>query len=229
MFRRLHHQRILRLLEAFDADRLRRADCFFAGGTAIVLQLGEYRESVDIDFLCASQTGYRQLREVVTERSLGPLLARPVRYIKRDMPVTADRDGIRTFMGTGDELIKMEIVREDRIALTGVDVPGIPVPVLSREDLYAEKLLANDDRGHAPETMSRDIIDLAMMIDGWGPLPAAALAKAEAVYGSTVRKRMHQAVERVSRPAVLRECMKQMSMDPALEPVILRALATLPR
>ncbi|MFZ5755449.1 MAG: nucleotidyl transferase AbiEii/AbiGii toxin family protein [Pseudomonadota bacterium] len=178
MFRRLHHQRILRLLEAFDADRLRRADCFFAGDTAIVLQLGEYRESVDIDFLCASQTGYRQLREVVTERSLGPLLARPV---------------------------------------------------LSREDLYAEKLLANDDRGHAPETMSRDIIDLAMMIDGWGPLPAAALAKAEAVYGSTVRKRMHQAVERVSRPAVLRECMKQMSMDPALEPVILRALATLPR
>lgn len=34
-------------------ENLVRCGYLFGGGTALVLQLGEYRESVDIDFLCA--------------------------------------------------------------------------------------------------------------------------------------------------------------------------------
>lgn len=62
MFKRPHHQNIVRFLEKLDADLLEQAGCYFGGGTAIVLSANEYRESVDIDFLCASADGYRQIR-----------------------------------------------------------------------------------------------------------------------------------------------------------------------
>lgn len=68
MFKRPHHQTIAKILNAFDADILADAECYFSGGTAIALELNEYRESVDIDFLCASQDGYRKLRKFVYPR-----------------------------------------------------------------------------------------------------------------------------------------------------------------
>ena len=62
---------LLEALERVRADVLAQSQCFFGGGTRIALALGEYRESADIDFLCASRTGYRTLRASVTQRSLG--------------------------------------------------------------------------------------------------------------------------------------------------------------
>lgn len=41
MFERPHHQRIQKVLQCFDNELLTRANCFFGGGTAIVLALGE--------------------------------------------------------------------------------------------------------------------------------------------------------------------------------------------
>ena len=38
---------------------LEQCHCYFGGGTRIVLELGEYRESKGIDFLCSSRDGYR--------------------------------------------------------------------------------------------------------------------------------------------------------------------------
>jgi len=43
-------------------ENLVRCGCLFGGGTALVLQLGEYRESVDIDFLCVLEAN-RELAE----------------------------------------------------------------------------------------------------------------------------------------------------------------------
>jgi hypothetical protein len=40
----------LEVLESLDADLLKQHNCFFAGGTAIALRYGEYRESVHMDF-----------------------------------------------------------------------------------------------------------------------------------------------------------------------------------
>ena len=42
--------------------------------------------------------------------------------------------------------VKFEVVREDRIDLQGEAGMRFGVPMLSRADLYAEKLLANADR-----------------------------------------------------------------------------------
>ena len=50
-FERPHHQRIAQVLCALNAPLLRDNHCLFGGGTAIALRYGEYRESVDIDFL----------------------------------------------------------------------------------------------------------------------------------------------------------------------------------
>ncbi len=89
------HRRIAKILHALNSNLLQEAECYFAGGTAIALSLGEYRESVDIDFLCASNDGYRLLRNSVTEDGLGALLVEPLK-LRRD--VQADRYGIRTFI-----------------------------------------------------------------------------------------------------------------------------------
>jgi hypothetical protein len=68
MFERPHHQRIARLLEALDGPLLRERQCLFGGGTAITLRYGEYRESVDVDFLVSAKEQYRDLRNAMTGR-----------------------------------------------------------------------------------------------------------------------------------------------------------------
>lgn len=66
VFERPHHQRIAHVLEALNADLLRQLGVLFGGGTCIALRCGEYRESVDIDFLVSDLAGYRELRELLT-------------------------------------------------------------------------------------------------------------------------------------------------------------------
>lgn len=41
-----------------DATLLESSRCYFGGGTAIVLMYGEYRLSLDVDFLCSDVDGY---------------------------------------------------------------------------------------------------------------------------------------------------------------------------
>ena len=143
MFERPHHQRIHRFLQSLNSDLLTSTACYFGGGTAIVLELGEYRESGDIDFLCASADGYRYLRNAVNENSLGELLTQPLALVRQ---VRTDRYGIRTFCMVDGVPIKFEIVREDRIELSGTTSATLPVMALSRIDMYAEKLLSKTDR-----------------------------------------------------------------------------------
>ena len=77
MFSRPHHQRIAQVIQSLNGRLLEQARCYFAGGTAIALSLNEYRQSLDIDFLCASNGGYRLLRNTVTDQGLGDLLTHP--------------------------------------------------------------------------------------------------------------------------------------------------------
>jgi len=148
--------------------------------------LDEFRESRDIDFLCSSRDGFRQLRETVTEDSLGRILRRKVALARE---VRADRDGIRTFIAAGDLRIKFEILLEARIDLKGAPERFLGVPVLDLECLSAEKFLANTDRGLDESTKSRDAIDLAFLAARHGVKalePGVRLA--ETAYGSAVRR-----------------------------------------
>jgi len=63
MFQREHHRRIAYVLEQLDSELLRRHHCLFGGGTALALRYGEFRESVDLDFLVSDREGYRNPRQ----------------------------------------------------------------------------------------------------------------------------------------------------------------------
>ncbi|MDO4682463.1 MAG: nucleotidyl transferase AbiEii/AbiGii toxin family protein [Lautropia sp.] len=226
MFERLHHQRIARVLAAFDTAFLQEADCYFGGGTAIVMALSEYRESRDIDFLCASTEGYRLLRNTITQQSLGRLLKSPLSYRRE---IRADRYGIRTVIDIDGVPIKLEIVNEGRIRIGGSVDEVLSVPVLCRADMYAEKLLANADRGQDRSTLNRDIIDLAMMIAHWGEIPSQAWEKAESAYGQHVARAYHDACGMIRDLNWLKQCLERMQMDPELSDCITRALVSDPR
>lgn len=213
MFDRPHHQRIAKVLQALNNDLLLQAECYFAGGTAIVLSLNEYRESLDIDFLCTSSAGYRLLRNTVTEQGLGALLSEPLKHLRE---VHNDRYGIRTVLEIDHTPIKIEFVREDRIPLTGYFDEILDVPVLSRTDMYAEKLLANADRGMDKFVKCRDIIDLAMMIAHWGEIPREALDKTYEAYGNHVISAFTKSVELIQDKTYFLTCLKAAHMEERL-------------
>ncbi len=125
--KRPHHQRVLSLLNSLSAELLEKTACYFGGGTRIVLELGEYRESLDVDFLCANQDGYRALRNQVSNQSLGDIFANQPTLLRE---VRADMYGIRTFVEIDAQPVKFEIVREARIPLAGTYIPTWPVPCL---------------------------------------------------------------------------------------------------
>ena len=186
----------MQVLAALDADFLAHAKCYFGGGTRIALALAEYRESADIDLLCADRAGYRHLRSTVSGKSLGRIARGPLALARE---VVADRYGIRTFVQAGTEKIKFEIVSEGRIDITGGVESGCPIPVLTRLSCFAEKFLANADRWNDESFLGRDVVDLAFMAAAWDPADAAAgLAQARDAYGKVVADALKKAVRAMS-------------------------------
>jgi hypothetical protein len=185
-FRRTEHALVAEVLRALNKDFLAEAQCFFGGGTYLAMKLGEYRVSRDVDFLCASRNGFRQLREEISNQSLGAVLRQPL-ALARD--VRADRDGIRTFFAVGATRVKFEILFESRIDLAGGLDEDLQIPALSPEHCVAEKLLANADRGLDDSTSSRDLVDLAFAAVHFGkPTVRSGLEIAERAYGTAVQR-----------------------------------------
>lgn len=221
------HRHVLELLAGLDRGFLADAKCYFAGGTRIVLELGEYRESKDIDFLCSSQDGYRRLRETVSEQSLGAIVAGNL-VLARE--VRADLYGIRTFFASGEVKIKFEIVREARIVLDGEAVEGLPVACLGRKHCFAEKFLANADRGLDASTLSRDIVDLAFMIEGWPRSDAVeGLAMARDAYGESIGRALAAVTRKIREDKAYRNrCVEGLAIsDPKVMNAGLKTLGAL--
>lgn len=195
-FSRAHHRVIAEILHSLDADRLIEAQCYFGGGTRIALALDEFRESRDIDFLCASRAGFRALRESITQTSLGRLMRKPVPLARE---VRADRDGIRAFFAIDSVRIKFEIVLEGRIDLAGAMDRKLGVPVLDMDHTVAEKLLANADRGLDESTHARDLVDLAFLAAGIDKRGLrCGLAIAQGAYGAAVLRQLQASLSEFS-------------------------------
>ncbi len=212
MFSREHHNLVKTVLESIDSELFRDAGCYFGGGTAIALRFGEFRESVDIDFLISNAAGYRTLRGLIRSSGFDALTERPVRVARE--PVT-DQYGIRTVLDVDGVGIKFEIVSEGRISF---DIPGqddavCGVSTLSLLDMAASKLLANSDRWADTSVFSRDLIDLAMM-EPSGTLMDAAVSKSEEAYGSSVTGDLAKAIDyHRGNPNRLERCMRELRMD----------------
>jgi hypothetical protein len=215
MFERPHHQRIAHVLAVLDGDVLRQHGCLFGGGTCIALRYGEYRESVDMDFLVSDPAGYRDLRQLLTGvPGLNALLRPGAQPLVMLREVRADQYGLRTVVQMDGQGIKFEIVREARIELAAPtkDDMVCGVGTLTLLDLATSKLLANSDRQADDGVFSRDVIDLAMMSL---PLPLLrnALAKAEQAYGPSVARDLAKAINCLQeRQGWLDRCMQAMAM-----------------
>lgn len=212
-FAREHHTAILKALRALDGDYLMETKCYFGGGTAIVLELGECRESIDIDFLCADQAGYRALRTAIAGQLNLNRLLRDGAELACLREVRADQYRLRTVICSQGTPIKLEILREKLIDLAGEIDPCYGLPVLSRPHMYAEKRMANSDRWYQPDVASRDILDLSVMIPRWGPVPDEAWVIAEEAYGQKVREDFDKAVEKIRTPEHIESCAEKMQID----------------
>jgi hypothetical protein len=225
-FKRPAHQQVLAILPSLDRAFLARTHCYFGGGTRIVLELGEYRESNAMDFLCSNQDGYRVLRETVTETSLGRIAASGLSLARE---VRADQYGVRTFIEKNGIKLQFEIVREARIEIEGEEIARIPVACLTRRHCFAEKFLANADRGLDASTLSRDIVDLAFMIEGWSEEDATAgLGLAVTAYGNSVKRALAAVTRKVREDKVYRNrCVEGLAIaDRKIMTAGLKSLAT---
>ena len=215
MFEREHHRRIATILEALDPACLAASSCYFGGGTAMALRYGEYRESVDIDFLVSNVQGYRQLRQQLTRAEGLQAITRAGHALNQVREMRADQYGIRTMLRVDNTDIKFEIVLEARMVL---ETPGAEdhicgVATLTALDMVTSKLLANSDRWRDDAVLSRDLIDLAMMSPPIALL-REAVVKAEAAYGQSILRDLKKSIDALQgRPGRLERCMQVMAMS----------------
>lgn len=227
MVERGTHRRVLTLLSWLDVDFLREAGCWFAGDTAVSLRCGEFRVSRDVDFLCATQEGYRALRNRVHHQGLRGFFTRDVEIVRE---VRADRYGIRAVVRVAETPLKIEFVNEGRIALEGTFDPDLPVARLTDQDLVAEKLLANADRFLDDSSLARDVLDLLLLAHHLGGLPDAAWQKARGAYGDSVDSAFARALQRLrDRPDLVERAFKTLDMRADAQEVVAARLSTIAR
>lgn len=176
-----HHQLIRTALENFNQDFLEENRIIFGGGTRIALELDEYRESIDIDFLCPDKQSFRAVRQEVSEYSLGNLVKKDFLYPRG---IRSDRDAVRCFIEINKTRVKLEFVSFADYQLKADPNAPFSVPALSKSSCYLTKILANADR--YTETPYKDIFDILAMFSSWGEIPEDAWEEADAHYGKSV-------------------------------------------
>ncbi len=210
-FDRPRHQLVWQVLESLNESLLSSVQCYFGGGTRIVLELGEFRESVDVDFLCSDRVGYRELRSMVTQNTFGDVFSDPYELMR---DIRSDRYGIRTFLLVDGQPLKFEIISEGRIPLTGTRMAAFPVDVLDHASCIAEKVLANADRGRDESTRSRDLIDLAFMAASWSNDDLiAGIAVADTIYGDAVHRELGATLDRFEDSAYRKKCIRELAVS----------------
>jgi hypothetical protein len=209
-FSRPEHEIIGDVLRRMNHRMLVDNKCWFGGGTAIVLRLGEYRRSLDVDFLCSDTRGYREVRNALVANGLAALFPDDVKSARE---VRADQYGIRMFLEYRGQSIKFEIVRESRIEVDGEADPVLKVPTLVVRDMFAEKLLANSDRCMDRSTACRDAIVLGRLVEAYGPIPDDALDKAVAAYGDDIERKAVWVVNRLGSRDEIRNASEALQME----------------
>jgi hypothetical protein len=214
-FMREHHQKIAHVLNSLNHEKLSNAHCYFGGGTAIALKYGEYRESVDIDFMVSDIHGYRQLRSDATDPGGLANIFSTLSQIDTSQEVRADQYGIRSAVKVMGSSIRFEIVLEGRITF---DQPGDAdkihgVQCLNVADLIASKLLANSDRWGDASVFSRDLIDLVMM-KFTTPEWQSGFEKSTRAYGESIHRDLIKACDAfLNKPIHVQGCLSRLKMN----------------
>ena len=97
------HKALLQFDKAFLLDN----KVLFGGDTRIAMELDEFRESVDIDFVCPSIESYRAVRSAVSSFSFGNQVTGELELIRE---IRADLYSVRTVIKVDDTPIKLEVI-----------------------------------------------------------------------------------------------------------------------
>jgi hypothetical protein len=220
IFERPSHRLIADVLDSFDAAALARLRCYFAGGTRIAIDLGEFRESRDIDFLCSDAAAYAELRFAIRERGY-PALFRSAYTDRLTFPrqPRSDQYGIRFPAVIAGTTLRIELIREARVELGEPVFPTwTGVPCISIADCYTEKLLANSDRWADHDTLARDLIDLAALRERHGPIPDSSWNAAENAYRAAIRSDLGKAARAFLEDAAFRtRCFRGLAIESTRE------------
>lgn len=214
---RPHHQIIWEILAGFDSGFLAQNNILFGGGTRIALELGEYRESVDIDLFCVGREAYRAARSSITQNSFGALFrsgCEPSLFNGRE--IRADRDAIRSILDGAGRPIKLEIIHFDSSDITqDLRDSLFPVPVVSPQSCFTTKLLANADRYNDSQ---KDIIDLLMMKAEWGVVEEAWQSAYQQYGQQVILHGLHEALKKLTNDphAAQVNLTEQMNIEPVL-------------
>ena len=195
---RPHHQTIWSILEALNGPFLIENQILFGGGTRIAMELGEYRESIDIDLFCVGRESYKAARSSITQSSFGEIFQpgkEPALYGGRE--IRADRDAIRSIIEGKGRPIKLELIQFDEHGILADSRTSLfPVPFVAQESCFSTKLLANADRYRSS---NKDLIDLCIMRKEWGEIPDSAWQAAVNHYGEAVISRsLRQSLELIT-------------------------------
>ncbi|WP_392531114.1 nucleotidyl transferase AbiEii/AbiGii toxin family protein [Nostoc sp. C117] len=222
MFSLDHHNKILKILNAFNPQVLQNASAFFAGGTLLALEYGEYRLSKDIDFLFPyGAENYKYLRNLIYDNGISGLFINTTNMRLGDS--TVNQYGIRFPVTIDGITIKIEVVANGNFVL---DPPVYPhwanIPCLSISDRFTSKLMANADRWNDASTQSRDLIDLAILRVN-NSVPMSAISKAEATYEvrSPLIKAINQFMEKVE---YRKKCFQELSITQEKIPIIMNGI-----
>lgn len=192
MYQLNHHNAIRQALAHFNSAYLAEHNILFGGGTRIALELGEFRESVDIDFLCPNKDSYRAVRTIITNKTLGPIVNDELHYIR---DIRSDRYAIRTAIIIEDVKIKLEFISSDNYALKAQIPSPFNVPCIDHNSCYLTKLLAHCDRVDEPQP--KDLIDLLMMYTHWGEPSEQVWENVQSHYGDKPREVLMAKMEKV--------------------------------
>lgn len=216
MFKRDHHLRIATILQTMNPEVLQKHQCYFGGGTAIVLLRDEYRESIDIDLMVSSLESYRELRSEIRVKNDLSYILREGTELQLSRGIRAEKDAIRTMINVGSVEVKFEIIFEARIDFETPPPTSrlCGIATLTPLDLAASKLLANSDRWADDAIYSRDIIDLAMIGLNKEKMEVAK-EKARTAYGKSVDADLKKAITNLkNRKGHLLRCMEILKMSP---------------
>ena len=190
MYKRKHHQVIAKLLTCFNSEYLNENNILFGGGTRIALELDEYRESVNVDFLCMNTPSYRAVRTQATNVSLGELLLNELNFVRE---IRMDRYAVRAFVEIDDVIVKLEFVALDDYQLTKSDGNLFCLPYINQQSCFLTKLLAHSDRQYAPD--KKDLFDLLMMFQAWGLPTEVTWQECDRHYGKAPKQDLINALQ----------------------------------
>lgn len=168
------------MLNCLNSLFLKQNHCFLTGETAIHFLLN-YRQCNEIDLSYSSKKDFKKLRENIDLDSLGDIVKKSVEITH----VRAIRYSIQAVLALDEPMIlKVEVPYSKEVQYEKSQLTSLPI--ITKESLFVEKLLANSFRYSDKSLFNKDAIDLAMMSLSWGGIPQQAWDKAIEEYGNSV-------------------------------------------